>query len=92
MEVNPLPPLQQSDLFDSIEIHGLAVVGDKIDISLRAEFFGVFVHRKAGGLVCVGKFNWYLDAVSFAHVVHEVFGYPVRDYCDLSYQEILAAA
>lgn len=91
-EVKPLPALQQADLFDSIEVHGLAIIGDKVDISLLAEFFGVFLHRKAGGLMCVGSFCQYDEAESFGHLVREVFGYPVRDYCDLSRLPVLAAA
>lgn len=92
MEVKPLPTLQQAVHYDSIEVHGLAVIGEKVDISLRAEFFGVFVHHKHGGLVCVGKFCQYAAAASFAHMVHELFGYSVRDFCDLASLPVLAAA
>lgn len=73
--------------FDAIEVQGVREVVDLDDPSSNSievnnanpDFYSVYVHRKAGGVECIGDHGSHTLAAQYASELSEKYGWPVYD-------------
>ena len=82
-ELLPVTPGQIAQ-YDALEVHGVRDVatdgsgGTQCEVDdEHPQFYSVYLHRKEGGVECVGDFSAEADANTFATELHQKYGYPV---------------
>lgn len=67
--------------FNGIEIQGVRSEGEAIEVNNSSpEFFSVYLHRKTGGVQCVGDFGSPRRAAAFAESISRTTGWTIHNY------------
>lgn len=74
--------------FDAIEVHGVEATSPEpgifpvIEVNDESpEFYSVYLHRREGGVDCVGDFSLLADAKAYALELSLIYAWPVTFLC-----------